>query len=128
MRKLNIKPTVLLNALVISFIALVFLFIIFYFPGIPVYIILLMFVVIFGIGILLINQSIKRLVIDRIKPLYKLIKKTSISDSELKKELKNSDPILAFTKDFDEWANERRFEVKQLTEMEKLILPISIIL
>ncbi|NOZ47343.1 MAG: sensor histidine kinase [Chlorobi bacterium] len=119
MRKLNITAIKVLNAFGITLLMLSYLLIVYFFWNINLFSVIIFVFLLFGITLYSYNFTIKHLVINRIKPLYKLISKTKISDSELKNELKKSDPILAFTKDFDSWTKEKATEVKQLTELEK---------
>ncbi len=119
MNRLRTRTIILINALLISIIALISYLIIYLSDDIKGYVIIVFAILVFCISFITINFSINKLVLDRILPLYKLIQKTSISDAVLKRELKNADPILTFTKDFDSWTRERSSELKQLTELKK---------
>jgi len=119
MKKFKIKPSLVVTALLLSLVTLAFNLVLVFFPDQSALLTPLAFIIFFALSYVIVKSSIKNLVSKRISTLYKLISNTSKSDSELKNSLKNTDPILEFTKDFDEWANARSSEIMQLTEMEK---------
>ena len=113
MQRFGTKSIIFFNALLLGIVVFVSVFFLRVYLINP-YIIILISLVIFIVGFVSINYSIRKIVLKSILPLYKLIQSTTISEAQLKRDLKNSDPIDEFTEDFDLWANARKSEMNQL--------------
>jgi len=119
MKNLSTPSAILLNSAIFAIVSLLAMLAVNIIHDIKLIHILLAAVFIFLIFYFVNKSSIHRLELGKILPLYKLIHKTNISETQLKKELLSKDPISSFKKDFDVWASERSTELKQLTEQEK---------
>jgi two-component system, OmpR family, phosphate regulon sensor histidine kinase PhoR len=64
-------------------------------------------------------NMLRKLIIERINPIYKTIHNVNISQKELKKSFENSDVFTEVKSDVIKWAQKRKNEIAELRQMEK---------
>jgi two-component system, OmpR family, phosphate regulon sensor histidine kinase PhoR len=74
---------------------------------------------IFIIFYIIIFYSINRFILDRLRPIYKTVHNSNLTESKINEQLENEDIISTANKDVEKWAKNKAREISQLRQLEK---------